>query len=125
MLAWRVLSAVALLAGAAFAHHSTAIYDLIHGTIITGEVVRFDWANPHVQIALDVTGENNEIEHWSVELESPHILGRYGWTKQTLKAGDAISAIGGRAKDGSFRLRATSIGLPDGRKLPGMAQTEN
>jgi hypothetical protein len=125
MLGSRVWGALGLLAAAAFAHHSTAIYDLIHGTIVSGEVVRFDWENPHVQIALDVTGENNEIEHWSVELESPHILGRYGWTKQTLKPGATVTAIGGRAKDGSFRLRAVSIELPDGRKLPGMAPTGN
>jgi hypothetical protein len=117
--------AALLLAAVAGAHHSTALYDLVHGTIITGEVTRFDWANPHAHIDLDVIGENNEIEHWSVEMENLVILRRYGWTKTTLKPGEMITATGGRAKDGSFRLRAVSVELPDGRKLPALPQPEN
>ncbi|HLK51138.1 MAG TPA: DUF6152 family protein [Bryobacteraceae bacterium] len=109
----------------ALAHHSTAIYDLVHGTIIGGVVTKFEWQNPHARIALDVTGENNEIEHWDVELESRSMLGRLGWNKDTVKPGDRISITGGRAKDNSFRIRAVTIQLPDGRKLPGLALAEN
>lgn len=116
---------IALFAIPALAHHSTAIYDLIHGTIIVGEVKRFDWENPHVHIYLDVTGEDGEIEHWVVELESPNILGRNGWKKDTLRPGDQISVTGGRAKNGSFQLRAVQITLPDGRKLPALAPVDN
>lgn len=114
-----------LLAATAAAHHSTAPYDLVHGTIIGGVVVKFEWTNPHAHISLDVTGENQEIEHWSVELESPRILGRLGWTKETLKPGDRISITGGRAKDGSFRMRAAYVQLADGRKLPALQDSEN
>ncbi|HEV3329955.1 MAG TPA: DUF6152 family protein [Bryobacteraceae bacterium] len=106
-----------LLSTTAAAHHSTAPYDLVHGTIIGGVVAKFEWTNPHVEIWLDVAGEQNETEHWSVELESPRILGRLGWTKETVKPGDRISITGGRAKDGSFRLRAASVQFADGRKL--------
>lgn len=103
------------------AHHSTAMYDLVHGTIINGVVTRFDWENPHAHIAVDVTGENDEIEHWSVELESAGMLHRLGWSKDTLKVGDAVTVTGGRAKDNSFHLRALWVELPVGRKLPGQA----
>ena len=44
-------------------HHSTAPYDLVHGTVINGAVTKFDWENPHAHIYLDVTGEENVIEH--------------------------------------------------------------
>jgi len=98
------------------AHHSTAPYDLIHGTIISGIVTRFDWENPHAQLSLDVAGDG-ETEHWSVEMESPVILRRLGWTKDSLKPGDRISVIGSRAKDQSFRMRAGYVQWPDGRKL--------
>jgi hypothetical protein len=108
-----------------WAHHSTAIYDLVHGTIIGGVVTQFDFENPHAHIALDVTGENNEIEHWDVELESRSMLGRLGWKKDTLRPRDRISVTGGRAKDNSFRIRASTVTLPDGRKLPGLALPEN
>ena len=111
-----------LLAGLpALAHHSTAMYDLVHGTILAGVVTHFAWENPHAHIALDVTGENNEMEHWSVELESAGMLRRLGWAKETLKPGDAITVTGGRAKDNSFHLRALWVELPGGRKLPGQA----
>ncbi len=98
------------------AHHSTAGYDLIHGTIISGVVTRFDWENPHTQLSLDVATDG-EPEHWSIEMESPVILSRLGWTKDSLKPGDRISVAGSRAKDLSFRMRAGYIQWPDGRKL--------
>jgi hypothetical protein len=116
----RVLNALAgiLLATVALpGHHSTAPYDLIHGTIIEGVVTRFDWENPHAHIALAVTAEENAIEHWRIEVGSPGQLRRLGWTQTTVKAGDRVTVTGGRAKDGSFNLRGIYIQLPDGRKL--------
>jgi hypothetical protein len=101
------------------AHHSTAGYDLIHGTIISGIVTRFDWENPHTQLFLDVAAEG-ETEHWSIEMESPVILSRLGWTKTSLKPGDSISVIGSRAKDLSFKMRAGYVQWPDGRKVPSL-----
>jgi Family of unknown function (DUF6152) len=112
---------VLLLAGApARGHHSTAPYDLIHGTVINGTVTTFDWENPHAHIYLDVTGEENVIEHWTIELESPGHLRRLGWTKDTVKPADRITVTGGRAKNGSFTLRSVYVELPDGRKLLGL-----
>ena len=113
-----------LLASVAAAHHSTAPYDLVHGTIIGGVVAKFEWTNPHARILLDVSAEQNQIEHWTVELESPGMLSHLGWTKETLRPGDRISITGGRAKDGSFRLRAASVVLADGRKLAALPAPE-
>ena len=125
MFHFRVPVLLLLLAPIASAHHSTATYDLIHGTIITGEVKRFEWENPHVHIYLDITGEDAEIEHWTVEMESPGILGRLGWKKESLKPGDRISVTGGRAKNGAFQIRAVYVVLSDGRKLPALAPVDN
>jgi hypothetical protein len=113
------------LASIALAHHSTASYDLIHGTIISGEVRRFEWENPHVHIYLDLTGEDAEIEHWAVEMESPSILSRLGWKKDSVRPGDQISVTGGRAKNGSFQIRAVYVVLSDGRKLPALPPVDN
>jgi uncharacterized protein DUF6152 len=104
----------------ALGHHSTAPYDLIHGTVVNGSVTKFDWENPHAHIYLDVTGEENAIEHWIIELESPVHLRRLGWTKDTVKSGDRITVTGGRAKNGSFNLRGVYVELRDGRKLLGL-----
>lgn len=100
----------------AFGHHSIAQYDLVHGTIIEGIVTKFVWENPHAHVFLDVAAEN-EVESWTIELESPKVLLELGWAKDTLKAGDRISVTGGRAKNGTFHLRAAYIETPDGRKL--------
>jgi hypothetical protein len=113
--------AVFLLAqGPALAHHSTAPYDLIHGTIVEGVATRFEWENPHAHIYLDVTGEDNAIEHWTIELESITHLRRLGWTQHTIQPGDRLQVTGGRAKNGSFHMRGVYIQLPDGRKLMGL-----
>ena len=125
MFHFRVTVLMLLLASIAAAHHSTAPYDLIHGTIITGEVKRFEWENPHAHIYVDITGEDAEVEHWSVEMESPSILGRLGWKRDLLKPGDQISVTGGRAKNGSFQIRAVYVVLPDGRKLPALPPVDN
>jgi Family of unknown function (DUF6152) len=125
VLHFRLAALLLPLATIAVAHHSTAPYDLVHGTIIAGEVKRFDWENPHVHIYLDVTGEDAEIEHWTIEMESPSILGRLGWKKDSLKPGDRISVTGGRAKNGSFQIRAVFIVFPDSRKLPAQPPVDN
>jgi len=106
------------------AHHSTASYDLVHGTILDGVVAGFVWENPHVHILLDLANEDT-MEHWTIELESPGILLRLGWNKDTLKQGDRILVAGGRAKNGSFKLRAAYVQLQDGRKLLTLPPPEN
>ena len=108
----------------ALAHHSTASYDLIHGTILDGEVAGFQWENPHAHVLLDVKGED-AIEHWSIELESPNVLRHLGCDNNTLKEGDRILVTGGRAKNGSFNLRAVLVQTADGKKLDALPPPEN
>jgi DNA/RNA endonuclease YhcR with UshA esterase domain len=102
---------------AAIAHHSTAFYDLVHGTIIAGVVTRLEMLNPHGTIAVDVSGEDGAVEHWSVAIDSPLVLRRLGWTKDSLKPGDKVTVTGNRAKDGSFHMRAVEVQLASGKKL--------
>ena len=97
----------------------------MHGTIIGGVVTELAWENPHTYILIDLSGGNNELEPWSVELESAGVLRRLGWAKDTVKPGDRISATGARAKDNSFRLRAFWVQLPDARRMPGQPLPEN
>ena len=110
---------LAIFCWSAQAHHSTAAYDLIHGTIVSGVVTHFEFENPHSHLSLDIAGDY-ETEHWIIELESPEVLHTLGWTKDTLKPGDRITVVGSRAKDQSFRMRAGSVQWPDGRKLPAL-----
>ena len=95
------------------AHHSTAAFDMTRAHTVTGAVTRFLWANPHSYVELDANGE-----HWRLEIEAVNLLRRYGWTKDSLKAGDKISCIGARAKDPAvFAQKCFTVEFPDGRKL--------
>ena len=95
------------------AHHSTAAYDMTRPSTVSGVVTKFLWANPHSYIDLDVNGD-----HWRLEIEAVNLLRRYGWTKDSLKAGDKISCIGASAKDpGVFAQKCFTVEFPDGRKL--------
>ena len=107
------------------AHHSTAPYDLIHGTTVEGVVTRFAWENPHAHVYLDVKADGGSVQRWSIEIDGPGVLRRLGWTKDILKPGDLISVTGARAKDGSFHLKAMTIQLSDGRKLQAVPKIEN
>jgi hypothetical protein len=99
------------------AHHSTAPYDMTHAFTVSGVVTKFLWANPHSYIDLDVPGDHG-VEHWRLEIEAVNLLRRYGWTKDSLKAGDKISCTGARAKDPSlFAQKCFTVEFPDGRKL--------
>jgi hypothetical protein len=99
------------------AHHSTADYDLKHPASATGMVTRFEWTNPHAHIYMDASVPDGTLEHWIVEIDSPHALERLGWSKASLKPGDRITCSGARAKDRSPRMRCTLVKLADGTLL--------
>jgi hypothetical protein len=105
-----------LAAGAAVAHHSTAMFDMQHTVAITGTVTQFDWTNPHTFIFMEVMN-NGTSENWSVEGMSPNYLSRNGWTRHTLKPGDKIGMEVHLLKDGRKGGFCATVTLPDGKKL--------
>ena len=105
----------------ASAHHGNAAYDPDHPVTIMGSVTEFVWSNPHCQIYLDVKDAKGKIVHWSVESQSPGILRRNGWTKDSVKPGDQITVTLVAAKNGApVGFSGEQLGrvvLPDGRVL--------
>jgi hypothetical protein len=99
------------------AHHSTAEFDLLHPAEASGVVTRFEWSNPHAHIYLDATSADGTVEHWVIDVDSPHALERLGWSKDSLKPGDRITCSGARAKDGSAHMRCTQEELAGGTVL--------
>lgn len=87
------------------AHHGTSNYETTANTItLDGVVTEFHWSNPHVYVLFDVTDENGKVVHWAGEMNSPGVLRNAGWTRNTLKAGDRITAT----------LRPNKFGTPVG-----------
>lgn len=83
------------------AHHGNVAYDEQHPTTITGNVTEFVWSNPHCQIYLDVKDQKGNVVPWSVESQSPGILRRNGWSRDSIKPGDHITVTLVPAKSGA------------------------
>ena len=109
--------AMALSMTPAFAHHSTAMYDSAHPVTVTGTVKRFEWANPHAFVYLEVKDESGKIVEWEVEMMSLNHLRAYGWTSKTVKPGDVLSCTGSPARSGDPAMLASLMKLPDGRMI--------
>jgi hypothetical protein len=78
----------AFAAGQAYSHHSFAVFFQTDKTIaVTGVVTEFRFSNPHGLIRLNVATQDGGTESWSAETNSPSILTRRGWTKESIKPG--------------------------------------
>ena len=84
-----------------FAHHGTSEYDMKKTVTLTGIITAFDWSNPHCLVHIDVMGDSGEIRHWTLEMSPTFSMSRRGWSKDTLKLGDEVSADTHPAKNGA------------------------
>jgi hypothetical protein len=84
---------------------------------IEGEVVEFQWTNPHTWTWIDVTNADGSKTRWGLEGMSPNFLGRRGWTKNTFKPGDHIKVSLWPLKSGEPGGTLQRATLPDGSEV--------
>jgi len=108
--------AVLMVAASSFAHHTWAV-DTTRSITVKGTVTGVDWSNPHVQIFVDAKDNNGNVEKWTVGGPSPSRMAGTGWDKNTLKAGDVITAIGQRATDSPNLMKTQKVVLASGREM--------
>jgi Family of unknown function (DUF6152) len=117
----RLLAAIAILgtsSSAVTAHHSFAAqYDANKPVTLQGIVTKVEWTNPHARFYVDVRDETGTVTNWNLELASPNVLVRNGWSRKSLKVGDEIVVEGSLAKDGSKMANARVVRLADGRRV--------
>jgi hypothetical protein len=105
----------------AWAHHGNAAYDEEHPITVKGTVTEVVWSNPHCQFYVDVKDDKGNVANWAIESQSPGILHRNGWTKDSVKAGDQVTITLAPAKNGASVAFAGGntgkIVFPDGRVL--------
>jgi hypothetical protein len=108
-----VVLALAFRSPAASAHHHIGCAnDTSRTETITGRITAVDWKNPHVHIHLDVGAEP-----WDIETQNPQGLRRHGLQSDTLSAGDTLTVVFWRAKDGSRQGFTQSMVLPNQRTV--------
>jgi hypothetical protein len=108
------------------AHHSFASeFDSAKPLKLSGTVTKVQWRNPHTYFFVDVKGEDGQIHNWAMELGSPNVLMRRGWTRDSLKAGDQVTVEGARARDNSYKGNANSVVMADGKRLFNGSAEEN
>ncbi len=83
----------ALMAPAATAHHSFAMFDRTRTVTVSGTVREFQWSNPHAYIQLSTTNSAGRAVEYSLEMGAPMYLYARGWRPRTLRAGMQVSAI--------------------------------
>ena len=105
-------------AGVAFAHHGTANYDTTKTITVKGVVTGFEFVNPHVEIYWEAKDDSGATQKWEGELTSPNRLSRVGWTKSSIKSGDAITIGGYPTKSGSHEIWIQKVVLGTGEELP-------
>lgn len=115
-------AAMAALAAPALAHHSFAMFEMDRNVPLKGTVVEYQWTNPHAHVVVRVEpGPGIDpalVGLWDLECAGGTvIMGRQGWTKSTLKAGDPIDAVFHPLRDGNKGGALFYVTKADGTRL--------
>ena len=117
----RVVTLVALLALASaplFAHHGRgATYDMKKRVTLKGTVSKVEWRNPHVLIYMDVKDADGKVVTWGFENSGVSTLAQEGYSRNTLKVGQPITAIVNPAANGAPTAIVVKIILADGSEI--------
>jgi len=99
------------------AHHGQSAVDLNKKVTLKGTVTNFEWVNPHAHFSFDVKDESGKVQNWTMELTTPLMLQRLGWSRTILKLGDPVTATFYPAKNGSTIGILDNVVLADGTVL--------
>jgi hypothetical protein len=94
------------------AHHAfSAEFDAAKPLKMTGTVTKVEWQNPHTWFYIDVADDGGTVTNWGMEMASPNLLMRNGWTRSSLKVGEVVTVEGFQAKNGSKNGNARLVTL--------------
>jgi hypothetical protein len=100
------------------AHHGSAPHfdpdDLV---TLDGVVKELKLVNPHSWLHFEVEGADGSLVEWRCELGGATLLGRLGWSSETLIDNEPIRITGARARREDNACAARSIILADGTDI--------
>ena len=72
-------------------HHGTAAsYDQTKIVTVKGVVTQFIWRNPHSALFFDMKDEAGKVINYTVEMYSPGLAVKQGYTRDSFRAGDEV-----------------------------------
>ena len=117
--------AAAIAMSPALAHHSFAMFDNTRSVTLHGKVTAYQWTNPHSYLDIDAEDGKGGIKHYTMEMTSPNMLHRGGWSSRTVKPGDVVTAVMSPLRDGQPGGLLLELTLPGGKKmLPGVPNAQ-
>ena len=121
-----VVGTLAAMRAPAFAHHSFSAYYLESDTVeFDGEVVEFQYKNPHTWVAVQGQDSFGRQVIYNAEWGSVSALERQGVQKNSLQIGDRVTIwVSPNRNPGDNRVRLKKIRLPNGRTLGGQARID-
>lgn len=112
-----VSAAALLIAGAAHGHHSFAQFDQSTQSVVSGEVTRWAFNNPHAWLYINVENDDGTTTLWSFEGSGPINLLRRKINGGTFKPGDAVTIMHCPLRDGRPGGHMGWVQLADGSYL--------
>jgi hypothetical protein len=110
----------------AAAHHSFAMFDNTRSITISGKVTEYQFTNPHAYLDIDAVDARGAVTHYTLEMTSPNMLTRGGWSSRTVKSGDSVTAVVAPLRDGRMGGLLLELTLPNGKHmLPGVPNAQN
>jgi hypothetical protein len=92
---------LSFLASSGTAHHSFAVqFDADKPINLVGTVTNVRWRNPHAWFFIDVE-DDGDVVNWGLELASPNLLMRQGWSRASMAIGAEVTVEGFHARDGT------------------------
>ena len=109
-----ILSAAAIVAGSAYAHHSYgATYDVKKEVKLEGKLLQFVYRNPHAYVHMQAKDANGVEQRWAVEWAGTAQLSNSGVTKESLKVGDEIVVTARPSRvAGEYRVLMVNLRRP-------------
>ena len=102
----------------ATAHHAFAAdYEAGNEGVLEGVITEVIYRNPHARYYLEVTNDEGEKELWDLQTMNVGMLGRVGWTKETIKVGDKLKVEGILGRNKTKRMSINIVAIEDGRVI--------
>jgi hypothetical protein len=113
-------AALVLGGGSAVAHHSAAAFDTQKEVTVNGTVKSYRFANPHVMLVVTVRRDDGSTVDVEVEAGAASVLNGLGFTRESLKVGEAVTVTGnpGRLAPDREMLGKDLYKKSDGSYLP-------